>query len=239
MLIGTTIQARDLDKQRYYRLTNRDECHRGMRYNTGKNTDILPFNPANSCCQGGLYFFSEQQLPFYSEYVDDACWIREVTFDDPEELIYVEEGKYKTHSFVLGERQKFIREGMFLKYIPRNQKTYDVCLAAVKYTGNALCHVPSEYIDENMCCTALEDDRMTADIMKQIPFSKRSYRICMKAVEFSFSVLKYIPEEHKTLELCMIASGHLDSIESFNEFIPRKYKKHEFFVTLKERLIYL
>lgn len=48
--------------EKYYRLTNKAEVHRGLQYHDGLNVDPVEFSPVGSCSAGGMYFFSSQEL---------------------------------------------------------------------------------------------------------------------------------------------------------------------------------
>ncbi len=74
-------------------------------------------------------------------------------------------------------------EGLHL--IPRDQKTYDVCLYAVRKCGFNLYEVPSRH---------------------------RTYEVCLEAIKNSDGI---VPEEHRTYELCLIACGKLGQVLEF------------------------
>ncbi len=155
------IKAKDLDSNmKYYRLTNEIELHRGMQYKTGINTDILPFNPSGECSAGGLYFLSEAQLVQCCVQVVEFYWIREVTFDDPEEDIYVEKYSYKTHRFTLSDRiyvtydtigqyirvsDNYIRNkisDMNFEWIKMEMRTIEICKIFVEKDKSMIKYVP-------------------------------------------------------------------------------------------------
>ncbi len=95
---------------KFYRLTNKDECHRGFQYKTGLNVDTIPFNPAGTCEPGGLYFFSVWQLSSCLNNISTdfvPVWVREVTFP-PDAKIWEMQGKYKADKFILSERVPLI-----------------------------------------------------------------------------------------------------------------------------------
>jgi hypothetical protein len=58
----------------YYKITNENECHRGLQYHDGLNIDTVPFNPSGDCEPGGIYYAKEDILAFVSY----GCWIRKV-----------------------------------------------------------------------------------------------------------------------------------------------------------------
>ena len=79
-LIGKVITPKKLltiyPDGEFYRLTNNEECHNEFHYETGINTDILPFNPKGECKSGGLYFFHISQLHMYRRYCCNIEFIR-------------------------------------------------------------------------------------------------------------------------------------------------------------------
>ena len=88
----------------FYKITNEEEKHRGMKYKTGLNVDILPFNPSGNCESGGIYFSREDILAF----LDYGPWIRKVTL--PEDArVYENPGspkKWKADKVILGRRSR-------------------------------------------------------------------------------------------------------------------------------------
>ena len=65
--------------KKYYKFTNKDECHHGFQYKDGLNEDHLPFNETDSCCPGGLYFSDAENILQFIK--NRSHWIREVTPD--------------------------------------------------------------------------------------------------------------------------------------------------------------
>lgn len=104
--IGTVITPKDLDDFECYKITNEEEIHHGLNYKDGLIIDPIEFLPFGQCITGGMYFFTREQLPFFSEYVDNPYWIRKITFPD-DAKIYVETNKFKCDKFILGPRKKF------------------------------------------------------------------------------------------------------------------------------------
>lgn len=110
----TEITASELVKSKpnvkFYRLTNKKECHRGYQYKDGLNELIEPWVPSGKYNGGGLYFFDETQLIKYEALLVDSkdlYWIREVTFPDDAMIYFYDEHKYKCNKLILGERRKF------------------------------------------------------------------------------------------------------------------------------------
>ena len=118
----------------FYKITNEEEKHRGMKYKTGLNVDILPFNPSGDCESGGIYFSREDILAF----MEYGKWIRKVTL--PEDArVYENPGspkKWKADKVILGRRSRItprkikqlIKEGAD----PKAGGSYALQLAATK-----------------------------------------------------------------------------------------------------------
>ena len=88
----------------YYKITNKNETHHGLKYKTGLNIDPKPWNPSGNCEEGGIYF-SREDILFFLDY---GPWIRKVTI--PTNIpIYTNPGlpvKFKAHRVILGPRRK-------------------------------------------------------------------------------------------------------------------------------------
>lgn len=106
---------------KYYKITNKTECHKGMQYQDGLNTDIMRFNPTGNCNPGGIYFARKDILAFLGY----GCWLREVTLLKKEK-VYKNPGnpvKWKAHQVFLGPRrlitaqviEELIKEGATVK----------------------------------------------------------------------------------------------------------------------------
>jgi hypothetical protein len=59
----------------YFKITSKDENHKGYQYKDGLNILDKKFEPDGSCVAGGLYFTDKHSL---CEYYDYGVWIREV-----------------------------------------------------------------------------------------------------------------------------------------------------------------
>ena len=119
----------------YFRLTNEEERHRGFQYKDGLNVDTNKFHPYGQCKQGGLYFFSREEIWKYPSYIggaDKVHWVREVTLPDDAE-VHLEDGKRKADRFVLGPRRRFDPYAFFTQNYMRDEK-----LKAVKQNGDSI-----------------------------------------------------------------------------------------------------
>jgi hypothetical protein len=222
----------DLPNTKFYKLLRNDEIHHGFQYKTGLNIDIIPFNPTGKCSPGGLYFFSQEQLPMFSKYVNigDIRYIREVTFPD-DAKIYKEVGKYKADRFIVGERKEFWldeildqelclevvkQNGMALKFV--KEQTPKICLEAVEQNGFALLYVKEQ--TPKICLEAVGDEGLALLYVKeQTPticltavkrdgyalgnVKDQTPTICLAAVKTNGMALEYVKEQ--TPEICLAA----------------------------------
>ncbi len=127
--------------------------------------------------------------------------------------------------------------------VPENQRSYELCLAAMQ-SGYALDQVPPHLLDDrltglavgnlqrlmaNHSASALLASRLSlptlsAELLALIPPSERSFGICLAAVAWDYHALQYVPEQHKTLELCCAALNDREligmQINDICEMIP-------------------
>jgi len=63
----------------YYKVTNKEENHRGLQYKTGLIEDILPFNnnKEETCTSGRIYITNLKHLPVFF-----LLWILDKTFNN-------------------------------------------------------------------------------------------------------------------------------------------------------------
>lgn len=96
----------NLRGRKFFKLTNKDECHHGFQYKDGLNVDNIPFDAHGSCCAGGLYFSDSANI---LNFIDlDSAYIREITIPDDEfDVVQDQSGpiKWRSHSVICGERR--------------------------------------------------------------------------------------------------------------------------------------
>ena len=89
----------------FYKIMNEGEHHYNMKYKTGLNIDINPFNP--SCEPMGIYFSREDIFAYLDFY---SYWIRKVTIpEDAQIQVFENPGspkKWKSDKVILGDRKK-------------------------------------------------------------------------------------------------------------------------------------
>jgi len=121
------------------------------------------------------------------------------------------------------------------KNMCENDKTYDVCLAAVARDPYNLVHVPLEYRDARMGLLAvsncgcvidqLSEDSLSnevclaavvqnGDALRYVPLRMRTTEICLAAVVSCCYSIKYVKHDKQTLDMCLIAASNAESIGS-------------------------
>jgi len=246
MNIGTVVTPAELSSMypdgEFYRLSNEDEHHYGMKYKTGVNTDILPFNPTWECSDGGMYFFHVSQLHMYQKYCSNVKYIRKVTFTGKSK-IYVEKNKFKTNKFVLGDREVFNTDLHIGKYLNEKGFAYERCKNAVEDSGYSLEYISAENQTEEICKIAIKTNPLSiefvknqtpelckyalsisADAMEFIKPENRTEDICLYAVTRHSRNLKYV--KNQTLEMCKIAvENNYNNIKYVNENLKSEFSR--------------
>ena len=68
----------------YYKITNKDECHRGYQYNDGLNILDRPFEKEGTCVHGGLYFTNKENIHYFFGYGE---WLRVITIPKDAQMV--------------------------------------------------------------------------------------------------------------------------------------------------------
>jgi len=108
-----------------------------------------------------------------------------------------------------------------LKYIPKEDRTAELCLKAVKSNCFALQYVPEEHKTAELCLEAVKSSGYT---LKYVPEKHKTAELCFEAIKAEDAALDYIPEEQKTTELCLQA---VKKITWALLDIPEKHKTAE------------
>ena len=101
----------------FIKLTNKDEIHNGFQFKTGLNIDTIQFNPTGECSTGGLYFCDENDVGRWIEYGNKKMTYYRVVKVLDDANIYIEEYKFKTDKFILGEKQSIFDNLNYCKLI--------------------------------------------------------------------------------------------------------------------------
>lgn len=114
------------------------------------------------------------------------------------------------------ERIEAVRfDGEHLKTFKEENRTYQVCLAAVCNNGNALFYVPTQHRSYEMYCAACSS---AGSILRMIPSEQIDENLCTLAVSSDGMALGYVPEEMKTDRLCKLA---VHNTVAAIQFVPR------------------
>ncbi len=170
---------------------NNNDKHYNMTYKDGENTDILDFNPSSKCASGGLYFTDLYNFDKWNSWNKNGQYLRIVSFKD-DEKIYVENTKFKCHSFHLSEKI------LINKFIKNLDEKYQKII--IKQHNKYL-----KLLDESFLSTNEED------CLKYIKLSGCNLRnivnktdnICLEAVKKSGLALKYV--DNQTPLICEVA----------------------------------
>ena len=109
--------------------------------------------------------------------------------------------------------------GNALEFVPKQHKTFELCLEAVKENGKALNFVPEEHKTFELCLEAVKQFGWAIEF---VPEEHRTFELYLEAVKQDGSALEYVPEEHRTFELC------LEAVKQFGraiEFVPEQHKE--------------
>lgn len=88
-----------------------------------------------------------------------------------------------------------VREsGLSLSRIPPKERTYELCLEAVKRTGTALQFVPKEIVTNEICLTAIKTNGWA---IRHVPIEFITYELCNEVINQKYLAFTHIPEEFK------------------------------------------
>ena len=94
----------DITQKKFFKITNKEENHKGYQYKDGLNVLDKPFEEEGSCVPGGLYFTDAEHI---FEFLAYGIYLREISlpFDD-KDLKYVKdkENKWRANKIILGKR---------------------------------------------------------------------------------------------------------------------------------------
>ena len=151
--------------------------------------------------------------------------------------------------------------GSNLKYLPDELKTPELCRIAVKSRGDALAYVPENLKTEKLCRIAV---KKSGDALAYVPENLKTAALCEMALNnspyallhipckflnnklFKIAIigrngqsrgymLKYIPDEFKTQELCDLA---IQSMVGAIKYVPFQYMTNDMCKTVVTRFSY-
>lgn len=107
-------------------------------------------------------------------------------------------------------------KGDGLEFVPKEKKTYDLCLLAVSLGGKNLRYVPFNIRDEALCIMAVENDK---DAFGYVPQKFRKKEICEKMVAKNPHVIEKMPENCISMKACRAAA---EKDKSLVRYMPEK-----------------
>lgn len=91
--------------QKYYKITNDQECHHGFQYKDGLNIDMLPFSHEGSCVAGGLYFTTAEYIINFFDYGSNVREIFLPTENPSFRMVMDPQGdKWRANMIILGKK---------------------------------------------------------------------------------------------------------------------------------------
>ena len=123
------------------------------------------------------------------------------------------------------EYQKYLTKvkdygGWVLEYVPKDLRTEEVCLIAVKDFPYALKFVPDELKTKELCELAVNDGHWALEF---VPEDLKSPELCLIAVGKNGYQLAYVPDGLKTYELCELAVER--SREWAMDYVPEEFQE--------------
>ena len=89
------------------------------------------------------------------------------------------------------------QELLSLQDIEEDDKTYKICIEAVKLDGFALEFVPEEYRTEEMCLIAVKDDGIALEF---VPKECRTKKMCLEAIKENARAIMFLDNRYKQNE---------------------------------------
>lgn len=167
----------------FYKFINRNKIHKGFTYKQGLNVDTLPFNPTDTCRQGGLYFTTKDNIFHFKKYGDYCCNI--IIPDDAQ--CYVEKYAIKANKIIV---ESFREVHQMSEWFDE-----DFCISAVKQKWQAIKYV--KVMTPNVCKQYVKIEGQT------IYFTPQTDELCELAVTQNGMALKFI--NNKTNKINLIA----------------------------------
>jgi flagellar biosynthesis/type III secretory pathway chaperone len=208
-LIHTELSGADFNNiykdTKFYKFLKNDLKHYDFQYELGLNIDTKPFNPNNTCSEGGLYFCEESKCHMYWMSYGNKLAFIEIPNDA---RVYIENDKFKADKLVITEVSDFkdvsdgfwisilSKDGNALKYV--KEQTYEIYKLAVQQDGYSLEYVEEQ--TEEICKLAVQQDGYSLEYVRE---QFKTEEICKLAVQQNGYALQYVKEQ--TEELCKLA----------------------------------
>lgn len=106
-------------------------------------------------------------------------------------------------------KQAITRNGWELAKLPQEERTYEICLMAVKRAPHRsgsnesiLRQVPQQHLSYELCMAAVQQD---GDALRDVPSEFRNRELCLTAVKQSYNALPDVPRVLRDMEICEAA----------------------------------
>jgi hypothetical protein len=180
----------------FVKLTNKECCHRGLKFVEGLNIDIHPFDESDACGHG-IHFCTYENIGDWILLMGEPMmYIWDVTPAD-EKIVYMG-NKFRSHKVILSNK-RFIwdnydicmnivkRNGLLLEMV--ENQTDDMCMEAVKNYGRALQFVKNKTRD--ICIEAVMKDESALEFVETNKESVYRYAIYKKVLKEQKCMEKY------------------------------------------------
>lgn len=91
-----------------------------------------------------------------------------------------------------------------MSYLTTEQRTADVCMAAVKKFGYPIYFVSEEMRTQDICIAAVKKSGLA---LKHLSKEQKTENVCMAAVNQCGRALQYVPAEMMTQRVCIVGLG--------------------------------
>lgn len=177
-------------------------------------------------------------LSIHARSIHLKWYIREVTIPDDATVVIENQG-FRTDNIIFGKLQdlnlffgsegndKFtiddcfaavLSNGVKLKFIPEQFRTFDLCSAAVNKSGMALQYVPDKFLTYEICLAAISN---VGFALMYVPYEFRTEEFCWIAAHRN-CFMEYIPSKFRSLEMCLKIITSIDNDALY--YVPDELK---------------
>ena len=122
-----------------------------------------------------------------------------------------------------------------LNDVPNKLLTEELCLAAVQKEGAMLGWIPESFKTGEICLTAIKQklsekdcgDKEIVVLLGKTPVHLRTPEMCRITVEKTGGCLQFVPEDLRTLEICLLAFQSESYIGNELSYVPEKLRTSE------------
>jgi tetratricopeptide (TPR) repeat protein len=108
-----------------------------------------------------------------------------------------------------------------LEFVPKEFKTAQLCMEAVKQNGFALIHFSEDIKTAEIYAEAVKNACVA---LQYVPEGFKTAEMCLEAVEQNSFVFRYVPVKFKTAALC---AEMLKKDSHLIEFVPKNFRTEE------------